>query len=136
MPKLCSLFCSVLHATMSAWTQKANSLLDQLAIIGKYGLEPQLWGRPKPKDKEYYENVSHSQVRFKEMYGKPMPGFWPLHEDGTAVTNLYRLIDETFGTDLVHPPSSEAMSHRLVEGHTVDFNDPVAALTAEDAGTY
>ena len=98
---------------MSIWKQKSNSLIDPVASIGTFGLEPLLWGRAKPKDARVLENVSFSEQRFMDLFGKTMPGWWPRHEDGTPVTHLYRLIDERYGSDLIHPPSSTAMSHRL-----------------------
>ena len=113
---------------MTAWKQKSNNLLDKEPMLGLYGYEPQLWGRPKPKDGVRNDNVTRSRVAFKKLYGVELPPWWPMHADGTPVTHAYRLICEAYGSDLVPPPLNSSMSTRIVDGVTVDFTDPAVIL--------
>ena len=49
--------------------------------------------------------------------------WWPLWDNGKAKTNLYRLIDDEKGLDLVFPGVNGAISHKLRAGTMVDFTD-------------
>ena len=49
--------------------------------------------------------------------------WWPLWDNGKAKTNLYRLIDDEKGLDLVFPGVNGAISHKLKAGTMVDFTD-------------
>ena len=86
---------------------------NTVGTVGKYDLQPILLYGGKPKQNICQQNLIRNQVCFQALYGTPMLEWWPRHEDDILVTHLYRLIDERYGSDLIHPPSSTAMSHRL-----------------------